>query len=74
MKCDFQVDDKVRSRLAEIAATQQNAAAQSQKKSLAQLQRKAQSLYASVCMFETASTSFPGIMFPDSFSRETMPR
>ncbi|RCN24172.1 hypothetical protein ANCCAN_30138 [Ancylostoma caninum] len=60
-----QVDDKVRSRLAEIAATQQNAAAQSQKKSLAQLQQKAQSLYASVCMFETASTSFPDALRSD---------
>ncbi|KIH47047.1 hypothetical protein ANCDUO_22898 [Ancylostoma duodenale] len=60
-----QVDDKVRSRLAEIAATQQNAAAQSQKKSLAQLQQKAQSLYASMCMFETASTSFPDALRSD---------
>ncbi|EYB84570.1 hypothetical protein Y032_0314g2235 [Ancylostoma ceylanicum] len=60
-----QVDDKVRSRLAEIAATQQNAAAQSQKKSLAQLQQKAQSLYASMCMFETASTSFPDALRTD---------
>ncbi|VDL71198.1 unnamed protein product [Nippostrongylus brasiliensis] len=54
-----QVDDKVRSRLAEIAHSLQNAAAQSQKKSLAQLQQKAQSLYASICMFENASASFP---------------
>lgn len=54
-----QVDDKVRARLTELAASQQNAAAQSQKKSLAVLQQKAQSLYASICMFETASSSFP---------------
>ncbi|KHJ87589.1 hypothetical protein OESDEN_12636, partial [Oesophagostomum dentatum] len=54
-----QIDDKIRERLAEIVAAQQNAAAQSQKKSLAQLQQKAQSLYASMCTFEAASSSFP---------------
>ncbi|VDO35599.1 unnamed protein product [Haemonchus placei] len=54
-----QVDDKIRARLTEIAAAQQNAAAQSQKKSLAQLQQKAQGLYSSICMFESASSSFP---------------
>ncbi|KAK5964539.1 Conserved oligomeric Golgi complex subunit 2, partial [Trichostrongylus colubriformis] len=54
-----EVDDKIRGRLAEIAAAQQNAAAQSQKKSLAQLQQRTQGLYSSICMFELASSSFP---------------
>ncbi|VDM67611.1 unnamed protein product [Strongylus vulgaris] len=57
-----QIDDKVRTRLAEIIAVQQNAAAQFQKKSLAQLQEKAQTLYSSISMFETASTSFPEML------------
>ncbi|KAK6035907.1 hypothetical protein COOONC_26588, partial [Cooperia oncophora] len=54
-----QVDDKIRARVNEIAVSQQNAAAQSQKKSLAQLQQRAQGLYSSICMFESASSSFP---------------
>ncbi|KJH47073.1 hypothetical protein DICVIV_06833 [Dictyocaulus viviparus] len=62
-RIESRVDEKIRARLSEIAATHRNTAAQSQKRNLAQLQQQAQSLYTSICMFEDSSSSFPGMFF-----------